>query len=319
MMRLCQRMLLSKDHLRESVEIDGYPGLLVTGNNGFIGKHFLARYGGRGFTDAIGTVDLNDKLRVESAIRQNPPTAVLHLAAQSSVASSFKDPLETYNVNFFGTLNLLEALRSVNFSGVFLFVSSADIYGSVEEKNLPVTETLSTRPRSPYAVSKVAAEALCYQWSQTHAFRTIVVRPFNQIGPGQDVRFAIPHFAQQVSRIRRKEQAPLISTGDLEVTRDFTDVRDSVRALKLLLESGLNGEVYNLCSGRERSLSSILHELLNLAGVEATVKTNPAGIRPGEQRRMVGSSAKLTRDVGWEPSIDIRTTLQEILKSMETK
>ena len=312
-------MLLTEAQSAERKEGEGYPGLLVTGSSGFIGTHFLSRYGGSGFSDVNGTVDLTDKARVEAAIMAMKPLAVLHLAAQSSVASSFKNPLETYGINFLGTLNLLEALSNAGFSGVFLFVSSADIYGSVEASSLPVAESLPARPRSPYAVSKVAAEALCYQWSQTHSFRTIVVRPFNQIGPGQDVRFAVPHFAYQVSRIRRGLQPPLISTGDIEVTRDFTDVRDSVRALKLLLDGGRNGEVYNICSGRERSLSSILNELLELAGVEAKVRMDPAGMRPGEQRRMVGSPAKLTEDVGWEPGIDIRTTLQEILRDMENK
>jgi len=199
--------------------------ILVTGSNGVVGRHFCSRYGGA-------------PLAVYATIASLMPDAVLHLAAQSSVASSFENPAVTYDVNFLGTLNVLEALSKAGFKGVFLFVGSADVYGKTEETELPTRETQPLRPRSPYAVSKVAAEALCYQWSQTQSFRIVLTRPFNQIGPGQRARFAIADFAHQIVRISRGRQQPILTTGDLDVTRDFTDVRDTVHACRMLLESG---------------------------------------------------------------------------------
>jgi GDP-4-dehydro-6-deoxy-D-mannose reductase len=293
--------------------------ILVTGESGFIGRHFLAAHGGVGLNDAAGIVDLRDAARVNAAVAAVRPDAVLHLAAQSSVASSLQDPTGTYAVNFLGTLNLLEALRAIDFNGVVLYVSSADVYGSVAETDLPIHEELPARPRSPYAVSKVAAEALCYQWSRSCNFRIVIVRPFNQIGPGHDPRFAIPDFARQIVAMRRGMHPPVLTTGDLEVTRDFTDVRDSVRAFYRLLESGHNGEIYNVCTGTERTLSSLVRRLLELAGVSATMQTDPARLRPVEQRRMAGSYAKIQGHVGWEPSIGIDTTLADILKEAENE
>jgi GDP-4-dehydro-6-deoxy-D-mannose reductase len=303
--------------LIEPSELKDFPDLLVTGASGFIGRHFRSRFGGRPFEDQNGVIDLADSARVVAAIAAAQPTAVLHLAAQSSVASSFKDPRETFAVNFLGTLNLLEALTSSGFQGLFLHVSSADIYGAVEEQDLPVIESQIPKPRNPYAVSKVAAENLCYQWGQTHDLSTVVVRPFNQIGPGHDLRFAVPRFAQQVFDIRRGVQPAIITTGDLEITRDFTDVRDSVLALRLLLEHGRNGETYNLCSGVERSLSSILQNLMDLAGIRAQIQLDPARTRPNEQRRMVGSPAKIKEHTGWSPTIPTQTTLHDILNDLE--
>jgi GDP-4-dehydro-6-deoxy-D-mannose reductase len=288
--------------------------VLVTGDSGFIGRHFRAAYGGVGLLDDDGIVDLRDTARLNAAVAAVQPDAVLHLAAQSSVATSLQDATGTYAVNFLGTLNLLEALRAIDFKGVFLYVSSADVYGSVAETDLPIREDLAARPRSPYAVSKVAAEALCYQWSRSTDFRIAMVRPFNQIGPGHDPRFAVPDFARQIVAIQRGTQPPLLTTGDLEVTRDFTDVRDSVRALHDLLKGGHNGEIYNLCTGVERTLSSLVRTLLEIAGVQATIQVDPARLRPVEQRRMAGSYAKIHQHIGWGPSIAIETTLADILK-----
>jgi GDP-4-dehydro-6-deoxy-D-mannose reductase len=291
--------------------------ILVTGSRGFVGRHFCASFGGAPLEDQDGFVDLRHAARVHSAVASLMPEAVLHLAAQSSVASSFEDPSPTFAINFLGTLNLLQALSAAGFQGVFLYVSSAEVYGHMAEADLPARETQPLRPRSPYAVSKVAAEALCYQWSQTQNFRIVLTRPFNQIGPGQDVRFAIADFAHQIVQIRRGQRPPFLTTGDLDVTRDFTDVRDAVRAYRMLLERGQNGEIYNLCSGEGRSLRSLLELLLNIAGVHADLRVDPARIRPAEQRRVIGNPGKIESTVGWAPEIPLETTLEDILQAAE--
>jgi GDP-4-dehydro-6-deoxy-D-mannose reductase len=291
--------------------------VLVTGNSGFVGRHFCSCYGGNPLADQNGLVDLRDAARVRQAVASAVPDAVVHLAGQSSVAESFADPIATFAVNFTGTLNLLEALAAAGFQGVFLYVGSADVYGRTNESELPIRETQPLRPRSPYAVSKVAAEALCYQWSQTHDFRVVLTRPFNQIGPGQDKRFAVSNFARQILDIRCGRQSPFLVTGNLDVSRDFTDVRDAVRAYRMLLAIGQNGEVYNLCSGEERSLRSIVEAMLRIAGVQAEVQVDPDRLRPTEQRRVVGDPAKIRDTIGWSPEVPFASTLTDILREAE--
>ena len=291
--------------------------LVVTGSSGFVGRHFCSRYGGIPFDDNDGEVDLRDPKRVQSAVAALMPEAVLHLAAQSSVAFSFQDPASIFAVNFLGTLNLLQALSAAEFQGVFLYVGSADVYGRTEEADLPTRETQPLRPRNPYAVSKVAAEALCYQWSQTQNFRIVMTRPFNLIGPGQDRRFAIADFAHQIVEIHSGRRPPFMITGDLDVTRDFTDVRDAVRAYQMLLEKGQNGEVYNICSGHERSLHSLVVELLQIEGVHVELQTDSTRLRPAEQRRVVGDASKIHSMIGWSAEIPLTTTLTDILRKAQ--
>lgn len=183
-------------------------------------------------------LDIRDPSLVSSAIQSIRPDAVIHLAAQSFVPRSFADPLETFHINFCGTYNVLTALKSCGFCGRFLYVGTGDIYGAVERSSLPITEKYLPKPRNPYAVSKLAAEALCFQWSQTEDLDIVMVRPFNHIGPGQDPHFVVSALAKQLAEVKKGLRPPVIEAGDLDVTRDFTDVRDVVAAYKLLLDRG---------------------------------------------------------------------------------
>ena len=288
--------------------------LLLTGANGFVGQYVQAALPCVPLPDGL---DLRDRAALTAAVAAIQPDTVLHLAAQSFVPASFESPRETFDINFYGTLNLLEALQAAGFKGRMLFVGSGDIYGQVAEAALPVREDHPLHPRNPYAVSKVAAEALCYQWSQTSGFAIIMVRPFNHIGPGQSPRFAIADFAKQVMEIRLGRRAPVLQVGDIDVTRDFTDVRDVVRAYGLLLEQGRNGAVYNVCSGREYDIRDLLRRLMVLAGVDARMEQDQARLRPAEQRRMVASFEALHRDTGWQPAITIEQSLQDLLNDWE--
>lgn len=290
--------------------------LLLTGANGFVGQTMQAAlpcvplpYG----------LDLRDAPALAAAVAEIRPDAVIHLAAQSFVPASFENPRETFDVNFIGTLNLLSALKDSGFVGRMLFVGSGDTYGLVPTEALPVCEEQPLRPRNPYAVSKVAGEALCYQWSQTEAFEIIMARPFNHIGPGQSTRFAIADFARQIAEIRLGRHEPVLSVGDIDVTRDFTDVRDVVRAYILLLASGRNGEAYNVCSGVERSVRSLLEALIVLAGIQISIQQDPARLRPAEQRRMVASYDKLRRDTGWVPENSLEKSLRDLLDYQESE
>jgi len=293
--------------------------LLLTGSDGFVGSLLKRERPCVPLTDDGGNVDLRDADRLRRAVGRIAPDAVIHLAAQSFVPESFARPRETYEINFLGTLNLLEALKAANFAGRFLFVGSGDSYGLVAPDELPIDEAQPLRPRSPYAVSKAAAEALCYQWSQSEAFALVMTRSFNHIGPGQSERFVVSDFARQVVEIRKGLRPPLIRTGDIDVARDFTDVRDVVAAYLLLLEQGRRGEVYNVCSGSEQSIRDVLMRLLRLAGVEAAVEQDPLRLRRAEQRRMCGSPRKLERDTGWARKFSLDTSLADILNDWEAK
>jgi len=293
--------------------------LLLTGSDGFVGTVLTRHRPCIPLADEGGNVDLRDVDRLRRVVASIAPDAVIHLAAQTFVPASFARPREIYEINFLGTLNLLEALKAANFAGRFLFVGSGDSYGLVAPDELPIDEAQPLRPRSPYAVSKAAAEALCYQWSQSEAFAIVMTRSFNHIGPGQSERFVVSDFARQVVETRKGLRPPLIRTGDIDVTRDFTDVRDVVEAYLLLLEQGSRGEVYNVCSGAEQSVRDVLMRLLQLAGVEAAVEQDPLRLRRAEQRRIYGSPRKLERDTGWTRQHSLDASLADILDDWEAK
>lgn len=293
--------------------------LLVTGSGGFVGKYLLEAVDKGCFGDVeamplrAGT-DLRDFSSVESALGGTCPAAVVHLAAQSFVPQSFDDPEDTLRVNLIGTLHLLQALARRGFAGRFLYVSSGDVYGRVSECDLPVDETLLPEPRNPYAVSKWAAEQLCLQWHRSEKLDLVIARPFNHVGAGQDDRFVLSSLARQVVAIAEGRQPPVIEAGDIDTTRDFSDVRDVVSAYASLLAHGRSGETYIVASGVERRVRDLLVEMCRLAGVEAEIRQDPAKLRPAEQRRMAGSSEKLRRDTGWTQAFDIQSTLSDILE-----
>lgn len=297
--------------------------LLVTGANGFVGGHLQAHLAQRSHGDwsllPSGRFDLLQPESLDSTLQQNCPDAVIHLAGQTFVPEAFRDPAHTLQVNLLGTLNLLQALKRRGFNGTFLYVSSGDVYGQVAEADLPVVETLAPHPRNPYAVSKVSAELLCQQWSYTEPWRIMVARPFNHIGAGQGDSFVIANMARQLVRARLGLQPPRLEVGDIDVTRDFLDVQDVIHAYLLLLQKGRNGEVYNVCSGRERKVRDLINEMAELAGVDVELLQDPARMRKAEQRRVVGSSEKLQKETGWTPGVNITETLRRVLSDWEER
>ncbi len=298
--------------------------LLVTGANGFVGRHLLA-------LEATGRMlswrlqippagfELLNPDSLDAALQMGVPDAVIHLAGQTFVPEAFRDPQHTLQVNLLGTLNLLQALKRKGFAGSFLYVSSGDVYGQVEELSLPVSECLAPRPRNPYAVSKVAAELLCQQWSYAEPWRIMIARPFNHIGAGQADAFVIPSMARQLIRVRRGLQPPRLEVGDVDVTRDFLDVGDVLQAYLALLQHGRSGEIYNVCSGVERQVRDLITQMASLAGVEVALLQDAQRLRRAEQRRVVGCSKKLQQETGWKPSISIMETLQSVLSDWEAR
>ncbi|UIN56489.1 MULTISPECIES: GDP-mannose 4,6-dehydratase [Pseudomonas] len=296
--------------------------LFITGLSGFVGQHIQSRLHGEDASwQLLPATSAYDLTKPDSLIDLWPqlPDAVIHLAGQTFVPEAFRDPARTIDINLLGTLNLLQALKTRGFKGTFLYVSSGDVYGQVEEAALPITEQQPPCPRNPYAVSKLSAEFLSLQWGLSEGWPVLVARPFNHIGTGQKDSFVIASAARQINRIKQGLQAPQLEVGDIDVTRDFLDVGDVVSAYFALLEKGTPGQVYNICSGHEQSIRSLIEQLGDLAEVELQLVQDPARMRRADQRRVCGSHQRLARTTGWTPQITTQQSLRAILSDWETR
>ncbi|MBZ5590243.1 MAG: GDP-mannose 4,6-dehydratase [Acidobacteriia bacterium] len=309
--------------------------VLVTGISGFVGLHLsefllaahpevelfgLRRWRSNPPTaaalgSAVGIVegDLLDAPSLLRVLRATRPDVIFHLAASSSVASSWDTPAEMLQVNVLGTLHLLEAVRQMDLDAPVVLACSAESYGLVGEDELPIREEQPFRPVSPYAVSKAAADLLGFQYFQTFRLRTVRMRFFNHCGPRQSARFVISSLARQVAEIELGRRSPQIQVGNLDVRRDFVDVRDAVRAYWLAGERGAPGEVYNVASGQARAIRDVLDHLLSLSDAVVEVVFDPARLRPSELQVLVGDSTKFRTATGWQPEIPFERTLQDTL------
>ena len=248
-------------------------------------------------------------------LQRRGPEAVYHLAAQANPSASLDDPKGTWALNLGGVLTLLEAVRaSAGGRGGprVILVGSGVCYGNPSPSDLPVTERCPPRPNNPYAASKAAADLLGIQHHLSHGTHTVMARPFNHAGPRQDDRYALSSFARQVAEVERGIRTR-IEVGNLEVVRDFTDVRDIARAYRLLATDGCPGELYNVGTGRDVSLSRMLETLRGLARVPVEVVVDPDRVRPVDQPRLLADASKLRHDTGWEPAFTTDQTLADML------
>ncbi|HXQ60085.1 MAG TPA: GDP-mannose 4,6-dehydratase [Acidimicrobiales bacterium] len=293
---------------------------LVTGANGFVGTWLTAHLRQRG-DDVVGIdheVDITDGAALRAAVVAAAPEAIYHLAALAHVGESWINPDAVLQVNAVGTLHLLDAARACPSPPRVLLTSSSEVYGWVGEEQLPVTEETALAPVTPYAASKVAAEYLGVQAHLAHGLPVIRVRPFNHVGPGQSSTFVVPALAARIVEAARA-RTPSIPVGNLEARRDLTDVRDIVRAYRLLIESGTPGEVYNVCSGRDVAISEVADRLLHLAGAELKLTPDPELMRPVDVPVVRGDPAKLRAATGWEPQLDLDTTLSDVLQQWQER
>jgi GDP-4-dehydro-6-deoxy-D-mannose reductase len=257
--------------------------------------------------------DLRDLQVVQALVAEVQPDYVFHLAAQSFVPTSFADPWDTLENNIRAQLNLLEAVRQSGREARLLVIGSNEEYGAPQPDELPQTEESPLRPHNPYAVSKIAQDFLGFQYHLAYGLPVVRVRPFNHTGPGQSPRFVIPAFASQIARIETGLQEPVVKVGNLEAARDFTDVRDIVRAYHLAVTRGRAGEVYNLASGQPRSVRGLLETLLSYAEVQIRVERDPARYRPVDVPVVCGSADKFHRLTGWKIEIPFEQTLRDVL------
>ena len=307
--------------------------LLVTGAGGFVGGHLveLVRreapdtsvhgvvlpHGSLGWSSSQGAriheADLDDPAAAAAVIEEVRPDGIVHLAGQSSVHQSWLDPGGTLRTNVLGIVHLLDAARSAALRPAVLVVGSAEEYGPVADAELPIREDAPLRPASPYAVSKVAQGYLARQYFLSHGVPVVCTRTFHHTGPGRGEVFAESSFARQIAEIEAGRQPPVISVGNLDAVRDFTDVRDVVRAYWALLERGASGEAYNVCSGVGIRIGDLLERLVRLSNARVEVRVDPERLRPVDVPALVGDKAKLAAATGWAPRIALGETLKDLL------
>jgi GDP-4-dehydro-6-deoxy-D-mannose reductase len=304
--------------------------VLITGATGFAGHHLSSYCAALGH-EVVGLVRpgregavapgvrprsclLRDPEDVATALRELQPERVVHLAGASSVGRSFAEPLATWDANLRGTLGVLEALRAAARDTPSLLVSSGEVHGRAAPDELPVTPESPMRPLSPYGASKAAADLAAGQYRASWGLQVLRVRAFNHIGPGQDARFVVPNVARQIARAEHQGRDGVrITVGNLDTRRDFTDVRDVVRAYWMILERGDPDAVYMACSGRSVPVRRLVEGLAAQARVPARVASDPKLRRAGEQPDLYGSPARLREDTGWSPEIPLDVTLADTL------
>ncbi|WP_282939472.1 GDP-mannose 4,6-dehydratase [Paenibacillus sp. RC67] len=311
---------------------------LITGITGFVAKYladYLRKQGCEVWgttrksspvlfnkTINIVTLDLNSSSQILQLVNDIQPDCIFHLAGQSSVRDSWDNKAMTFDSNIIMTINLLEAVRSSNVSRTvkILTIGSSEEYGEVKLEEMPIVEGNFLRPISPYGISKATVSMLVQHYYKAYSLNIIHARPFNHIGPGQGVGFVTSDFAKQISEIERGELRPILKVGNLDAKRDFTDVRDIVRAYYLLTQSDKFGEIYNVCSGKPISIQDILDKLIKMSlNTEIQIQIDVNKMRPSDFPYYYGDSSALKSLTNWSPVISIDESLQDIMNYWRSK
>jgi len=296
---------------------------LITGGSGFVGRYLASACSTEGdavvSTDRSGAdaLDITDRDAVHAAFARHRPEVVYHLAALSHVGESWNDPTLVLRVNVEGTANVLDAARAAAVNRVIV-VGSAEEYGRVEEQDLPLREDSPLRPSTPYGVSKIAASFLALQAHLAYGFDVVRVRAFSHTGQGQSDRFLVPALAQRIAEAER-EGLDEIRVGSLDPVRDLSDVRDVVRAYRLVALHGHAGAVYNVCSGTGVSVREITEQLVAAAHRPLRIEVDQALVRPVEVPRLIGDAARLHADTGWSPDYSLAETLAAVLEDARAR
>jgi len=312
--------------------------VLIIGSAGFVGGHlveylsllptvevFASKLSTERLEDIcianknIFNLDILNKDEVENILKRICPDYIIHLAAQSSVSYSWKEPALTFNVNLIGTINVLEAVRKTGIHTRILLIGSAEEYGDIKPEELPINESRDVDPSNPYAISKASQEMVAGMYEKVYNMEIVMVRAFNHIGPGQSPVFAISDFAKQIAEIERDIHEPVILVGNLEAKRDFTDVRDIVRGYWELVQNGVKGEIYNIGSGTCYSLQSLLDRMIGMSNKEIDIKVDPDKLRPVDIPELRADISKINGHVHWQPQIKMDVTLSDILDYWRTK
>lgn len=304
--------------------------VLIIGSAGFVGNHLIdyilanrkdwqitATKMPREVIDksvAVRDLDITKPEEIDALLAEVQPDYIYHLAAQSSVALAWKNPQLTIQINIVGTVNLLDAVRKLEKQPRMLLIGSGEEYGHVRPDEVPIVEDNNTRPGNIYAVTKVTQNMIGHLYYEAYGMDIMSTRSFNHTGPNQTPQFVVPDFCKQVAEIEKGRKDPVIYTGNLSAKRDFTDVRDVVRAYCLLMEKGRAGETYNVGCGHAVEIRSILDLILSHSSMKIRVETDPARLRPVDVPIIEADITKLTEDTGWKPEISLDQTITETLE-----
>ena len=295
---------------------------LITGSEGFVGKYLRAELEAHGY-DVTGldlapgektvAVNLLEAEKVDALLEEMQPEVIFHLAGQANVGLSWKKPAMTMEINLIAAVNLMEAARKYCPGCAIVLVGSSDEYGNLKEKGQLVSEETPLQPVTPYAISKIAQEQTGQAYAKAYGMKICMTRSFNHGGAGQKTGFMIPDFAQGIVKVERGEE-DAVCVGNLVSKRDFTHVKDIVRAYRLIAEKGKAGEIYNVGSGKTYSAQEVLDRLIAMAKAPVAVKQDPARMRPSDTPVICCDHSKLTRDTGWEPEIPLDVILKDTLE-----
>ena len=307
---------------------------LITGISGFAGSHLSEFLLSKGYK-VYGTFydkstfsnlkDFIDKITLfecdirnydilKKIIKKVQPNEIYHLAAISFIPTSLENPKLTFDTNLYGTLNLYEAIKELKINPRVLFVGSADEYGLVKNNDLPIKGDCLLQPVNPYSISKVSADLMSYFYFKNYSLNIVRVRPFNHIGPRQSAEFVCSNFAKQIVEIEREMVEPIIKVGNLKAKRNFSDVRDMVRAYWLAIQRGETGEVYNICSEKTIKIGKLLNNLLDLSTKKIEIIKDLKRIRPSDNIILQCDSKKFRKKSSWKPEILFDKTLKDILE-----
>lgn len=308
--------------------------ILITGISGFVGSHLAEYFLAGGKHEVFGTIkwrsnreniihiqdkiklyecDIKDAFAMKTTLSEIRPDRIFHLAAQSFVPFSWRIPQETLSTNIIGEVNLFESLRELKIDPLIHIAGSSEEYGLVFPEELPIKETNALRPLSPYGVSKVAQDLLAYQYFKSYGLKAVRTRAFNHTGPRRPEVFVTSNFAKQIVEIEKGKRKPVIYVGNLNAVRDFSDVRDVVRAYSLALDKGVPGEVYNIASGKGLKIQELLDKLVALSNVDLKIEQDTQRLRPADVELLIGSPEKFQKATGWKPEIPFEKTLKDML------
>ncbi|MGA2612713.1 MAG: GDP-mannose 4,6-dehydratase [Spirochaetia bacterium] len=304
---------------------------LVIGGDGFVGRHLIGELASTGCDvyatsieiDAFGIelprdhvflLHLENVGQIRSVFKNCEPQWIINLAGQSSVGLSWSDPAKTVELNVIGSINLIESMRTLGLDARMLLIGSSEEYGAVLPSEVPIAESHPLKPANPYAISKVIQEEFGRLYFQAYRLKILMARSFNHIGAGQNLGFVVPDFCKQIVRIERESSETAIRVGNIDAMRDFTDVRDVVRAYEMILRLGQTGHVYNVGSGKATRVGSLLEALISFSSKKIEIRIDEEKYRPLDVPIISANIERIRSDTGWSPMIPLEQSLKDALQ-----